>query len=75
MAAPADPRLVEVAARALQARHEAKAERARAMDFIVALLWERAALRTLLRESQQYIGYVRLNAEIDELLDGPKDPA
>lgn len=75
MPAPADPRLVEVAARALEARHEAKAERARAMDFIVALLWERAAARALLREAQQYIGYVRLNAEITEFLDGPKDTA
>jgi hypothetical protein len=64
----ADARLVETAARALEARHEAKAERARAMDFIVSLLWERAALRALLREVMSEPGDPCTDAHIDEYL-------
>lgn len=43
--------LVEVAAAAREAAREAKAERARAMDAITDLLFERAELRALLLEA------------------------
>lgn len=53
--ASADPALVAATARALDARHEAKAERARAMDMIVELLLERAESRELLATAAQHI--------------------
>lgn len=49
-ATPVDTALIATAAAAHKAAREAKEERARAMDAIIDLLFERAALYRLLRE-------------------------
>ena len=52
---PAHVDVIEVARSAREAERAAKAERARAMDWIVDLLLERAELRRLLTEAVPYL--------------------
>lgn len=51
----ATPTIGRVIAAALEAEEVAKHERARAMDAIIDLLFERAHLRALLREAEPYL--------------------
>lgn len=61
--APTATRLI---AAAVEAAEHAKSERAKAMDAIVDLLWERAEMRDLMRSAVPFLLVVSASADIGE---------